>query len=1016
MKKVIKFIIGVSLSFGLSSLAYATGETGTTATTCYAISDDVKEIYLFNPDPTHVQEATIISTSAIRGNSKGKYNGEASAFNSETNELYLFNNPLLGTTDDDNKFDFYAVDISDTSNPTQKIIKKDFLNFEPTGADYYNEKLYLIKEESNSTLYIYNSKTWEVESTLNIEHEISGFAIDAKTGDAYVMDDRDKYPNKAAELFKLDLTTGLLTLVSVLENNDFDAESLSFGADGKLYTENERKEEKRSIYEISTEDASVTLVAYLPGENNISKNDIESIACTATGGDALIKPTTDDKINPNMLNSLSAVNILNLSGKDSKGSAIEQFIVLSVPTKNQGTLYMEDASTVVEINQTLTLVEANGLKFDPNENFEGNVTFIYVSVDTNGLIGNEATVTIPLFSGKIPTTDNKNNESILNTSDAVDIVNLSGKDTEGNVIEQFIVTSLPSADAGVLYMADGRTAVTANQTITLEEADGLKFDPKAGFVGEAIFNYASLDNKNLRGNEATVTIPVKAEGLHPIPTTDAKLNPEVVNTMGAINIVNLSGSDAEGNDIQWFVITSLPSADAGVLYLADGTTAVSINQELTLEEANGLRFDPKEGYVGNAVFNYASIDKEGLHGQEASVTLPVVNENEGDNVPTTDNKNNESILNTSDAVDIVNLSGKDTEGNVIEQFIVTSLPSADAGVLYMADGRTAVTANQTITLEEADGLKFDPKAGFVGEAIFNYASLDNKNLRGNEATVTIPVKAEGLHPIPTTDAKLNPEVVNTMGAINIVNLSGSDAEGNDIQWFVITSLPSADAGVLYLADGTTAVSINQELTLEEANGLRFDPKEGYVGNAVFNYASIDKEGLHGQEASVTLPVVNEGAIDIVKPTADNRVNVEILNTLGAVDIIDLSGTDAEGKSIQHFMITSLPSADAGVLYLADGTTAVSINQELTLEEANGLQFDPKEGFIGDAVFHYASVDGHSIQGEDATVTIPVIESTIETDCECEDYDESIPVLGGLTSIFMLLLSSLVGILFIRKED
>jgi len=616
MKKIMKSVIGVSLSLGLSSILYATDTTDTgnnLNTTCYAVSDDIAEIYIISPDSTNVQEATVINTSSIHGDTKGKYNGEASAFNSKSKKLYLFNNPSLGTTDDDNKFDIYSVDISDINNPKQRIIKKNFINFEPTGADYYNEKLYIIEEGTTSTLYVYNTKTWEIESQLSIAREIAAFAINHKTGDAYVMDDRDTSPVEAAELLKLDLKTGALTSVGVLSNDDFDGESLSFGADGKLYTENERKESKRSIYEISTSDASVTLVAYLPGENS---NDIESISCSSSDV-VVVKPITDDKVNPKMLNSLGAVNILNLSGKDANGNPIKKFMITSLPSADQGVLYMEDGITPVTLNQELTLEEANQLKFDPKEDFVGDVIFNYVSVfvDDNGNVvkGNEATVTIPLISPNEqvakPTTDDKINPEMLNTLDAVNILNLSGKDANGTAVKNFIITSLPDASEGILYMADGKTPVTLNQELTLEEANGIKFDPNKNFVGDVTFHYVAVDDNGVKGNKAVVTIPLVAPNGKVIPplTNDITNEGNILNSAGAVNISDLSGTDYKGKSVEHFIVKSLPTANQGILYMADGTTPVRVDQNLTLEEANGLKFDPSDGFVGNATFNYTAI-------------------------------------------------------------------------------------------------------------------------------------------------------------------------------------------------------------------------------------------------------------------------------------------------------------------------------------------------------------------------------------------------------------------------
>ena len=291
----------------------------------------------------------------------------------------------------------------------------------------------------------------------------------------------------------------------------------------------------------------------------------------------------------------------------------------------------------------------------------------------------------------------------------------------------------------------------------------------------------------------------------------------------------------------------------------------------------------------------------------------------------------------------------------------------------MADGTTRVTVNQTLTKDEADGLKFDPKAGFIGDAIFTYLAIDTNGKKSNPATVTIPVanEAGGVVVKPITDNRLNPKILNTLGATNITNLSGTDKDGNAVVKFIIKELLNVNQGILYMADGTTAVTLNQELTLAEADGLKFDPKAGFVGNATFRYAAIDNAGVEGNVATVTIPVGNNITENDKKPTADDKTNGRIDNTMGAVNIVNLTGTDKDGNAITKFIITKLPNINEGVLYMADGTTLVTLNQELTLEEANGLKFDPKAGFVGDAIFRYAAIDNNGVRGDEATVTIPV---------------------------------------------
>lgn len=152
------------------------------------------------------------------------------------------------------------------------------------------------------------------------------------------------------------------------------------------------------------------------------------------------------------------------------------------------------------------------------------------------------------------------------------------------------------------------------------------------------------------------------------------------------------------------------------------------------------------------------------------------------------------------------------------------------------------------------------------------------------------------------------------------------------------------------------------------------------------------------------------------PTTEDKLNPELLNTLPAVNILNLSGVDCDGLAIQRFVIRSLPSSAMGILYLANGETVVTLGQYLSKSEADGLRFDPKEGFTGNAIFTYSSVDIRGLEdASPATVTIPVSANgggdncpednngTVvhTTECTCEAYNESIPSLSGLGLLLLL---------------
>ncbi|CAA6827416.1 MAG: Putative hemagglutinin/hemolysin-related protein [uncultured Sulfurovum sp.] len=183
----------------------------------------------------------------------------------------------------------------------------------------------------------------------------------------------------------------------------------------------------------------------------------------------------------------------------------------------------------------------------------------------------------------------------------------------------------------------------------------------------------------------------------------------------------------------------------------------------------------------------------------------------------------------------------------------------------------------------------------------------------------------------------------------------------------------------------------------------------------------------------------------LEPQTDDKVNPDLLNTLPAVNILNLSGVDYNGIEIECFRINTLPNSEAGILYLEDGETAITSGQFLTLKEANAMHFNPDENFEGNATFTYASVDSNElVDSTPATVTLPIVapvvapamvdtennesnvNSNINTDtdttdhlihdenCACQSYEESVPSVSTFGLLLMLLLSIWITHIHLKK--
>ena len=561
-----------------------------------------------------------------------------------------------------------------------------------------------------------------------------------------------------------------------------------------------------------------------------------------------------------------------------------------------------------------------------------------------------------LTPGIRPTATNVTFSSMPSSAGPTTISSLAATDPDGTIFS-YTVSTLPAAAQGVLYLADGITAVTAGQVLTPAQAAGLRFDPSGTFNGNATFTFTATDNTGLVDlTAATYTVVVTNT---PPVATDVT-NPSIPSTAAATTISSLAAADADGT-IFSYTVSTLPPVAQGILYLADGITAVTAGQVLTPAQAAGLRFDPSGTFTGNSTFTFTATDNQGaVDATPATFTIPI-----GNNPPNALNVTNANLpINAGPTTLGTGLAATDTDGT-IASYTVSTLPPAAQGTLYLADAITAVTAGQVLTPAQAAGLRFDPSGTFVGNVTFTYAATDNLGaVDATPATYTIPVVN---NPPVATDVTNAATIPSAAGPTTISSLAATDTDGTVFS-YTVSTLPPAAQGTLFLADGITAVTAGQVLTPAQAAGLRFDPSGTFTGNSTFTFTATDNNGaVDATPATFTIPVGNN------PPVSNDVTTTPSLNAnAGATTISSLSATDTDG-TIASYTVSTLPPAAQGVLYLADGVTAVTAGQVLTPAQAAGLRFDPSGTFAGNVTFTFTATDNlGATDATPATYTIPVV--------------------------------------------
>ena len=635
----------------------------------------------------------------------------------------------------------------------------------------------------------------------------------------------------------------------------------------------------------------------------------------------------------------------------------------------------------------LTPSQIAAMKFDPAPNFSGTAQFTFDATDNSGAVSNVATYRLPVIQ-QPPVSNNIMENSMPNTNGPTPIQGLSSSDADGTIASYSINTIPNAATQGVLSYCNGGTGatcaggsfvnITGVTSLTAAQMATLRFDPVAGFVGNAVFNYNATDNSGNVSNTASYTIPVSAT-VTPVrpPLADNITAQPLNNSLGATPIPPLQATDLDGT-VANYTISTIPPASQGILSL-NGVPVIA-NQVLTPAQISMLQFDPAPTFTGNATFNYFATDNTGLVSNTAVYTIPVVN------TPPVATNINATVPFASGPTAIPNLSGADADGT-IASYAITTIPNATTqGVLSYFNGTAFVNITGPITLTptQAATLRFDVVNTFSGTAPFTYTTTDNNGNVSAPATYTISTA-----PVPpkTTDI-VTPVMPNTNGPTAVPVLAGTDADGT-IASYTIFTVPPASQGVLSI--GGVPVIAGQVLTPAQAATLQFDPAPGFTGNATFTYGATDNSGLTSNVSNYTIPVSGTG---LIPPVANNISAPAQPSTNGPTAIPALVGSDADG-TVTSFQLETIPPTSQGVLSVPCGTVAnptpagqvctggfFTITPAfmtslypggftLTPTQAAGIRFDPDPNFTGNATFVYSSIDNNGLQSTGAVYSIPV---------------------------------------------
>ncbi|RYY75249.1 MAG: tandem-95 repeat protein, partial [Gammaproteobacteria bacterium] len=521
-------------------------------------------------------------------------------------------------------------------------------------------------------------------------------------------------------------------------------------------------------------------------------------------------------------------------------------------------------------------------------------------------------------------------------------VNLAGTDVDGT-IASLKVSSLPTAAQGVLYLADGVTAVTTAMNLTPAQAAALKFVPKLNYNGEFDIAFTATDNSGAVSSPANAHVVVNAVNDAPIANNDPTASSSVgvgllsqyfaynegVNGGNLTSIAQMNafisgrtpdatfvaktfnyGSDnlfsndlGRGTNLQSFLgsdaasLSTDPgdSTDAIIrMYGAVELAAGTYNFQVRGDDGYQIKVDGKVVALVDAiqsptgtVHSQFTLADSGLH------TIEILYWDQGGQAVF------KIELSDNNGVSYNLLSSKPTSYNAVYSLNEDTIWSVPVSTLLANDTDVDGDTLSIVSVQNAlhgtvqivgSNVVFTPEANYSGIASYTYTISDGK---GGTSTAKVNIDIQPLNDAPLA---VNDNLTATEDAsitYTAAQLLGNDSDV-DSSAFTISSVTSGTGGTAVLnANGT----------------VTFTPTANFNGNATFTYRATDGSAI---SAPATVTVAVASVNDAPSGTSSSVGIIE--DQSHTLTVANFGFTDtADNNSLLAVRISTLPTS--GTLYL-----------------------------------------------------------------------------------------------------
>ena len=446
--------------------------------------------------------------------------------------------------------------------------------------------------------------------------------------------------------------------------------------------------------------------------------------------------------------------------------------------------------------------------------------------------------------------------------------------------------------------------------------------------------------------------------------TGATPNLAFTTMCGPISVLGTSDTDGDGN------------SDA-----EEGDNAVALGHGITLDQD------------GDGTYNFLDLDSDN-DGLSDNVEGNNSIDTDGDGIPdylddddSRPNSNDDSSTTGNDIGDDVDIDilANDTlnNGSAVIAADVNVTLIAPVGGTVNPDGSVIVAGEGRWTYNAATGiLTFSPQSGFTGNPTpIGYTITDiNTGLTSEPATVTVAYDGASTAPVANDDSSTG----NTVGDDVDVDIlgNGSAATPSDVN----ITLQAPTNGVIN-PDGSVTVTAEGTWTYDNITGvLTFSPESGFTGNPTpMTYQLREISTGLSDTATVTVEYDVE-----LKAVDDGLITI----THYGANVIDVLSNDIFNGNVKIEITEEATYGTLEVVVESDGGSIILYSPFANINH------------VPDS-FRYSITD---VNGNTS-------EATVQLDVQCASTQTSDgDAHSSITLVIMMLLTMMIGLYTIRKED